>query len=442
MRERGWGKLRTWRPHILSRPDLAQARLRASNSWQDLAVSTPGRLAAVGLVLILLVLGSGVLAGSTANDRQARITALRQHSEPLANAAQDLFSSLSVADASAGTAFLAGGLQPVALLERQNEAIGTATAALSSATIGVDPADADAHRLLAVVGSQIPIYTALIATANANNRVGNPVGVSYLNEASHLMQGTILPQAQKLYSDQTAAVARLDKRNSTLEWAPIALTAITLVALVYFQIRIARQSRRVLNFGLLPATLAMGVLLTWLLIAGGVSSSYSHRALVEGSQPLSALTSARILAQQARTDETLNLLQRDSSFEMTTAFDDHLDEIGALLEEGPSITTTAPARLDGWRQAHQVMQSKLAAGDYAGAVATTISVESASSGSQFTALDEDLAQQIDQLRGNGQSAVSSSYNALTLLAVGSGVLSVAAALLILLGLWPRLSEYQ
>lgn len=442
MLERGRSRLHAWRPPTPSRSDLTRARRRAAG-WQDLAYSTPGRLAAVGLILIILALAAGALAGYGTDARQTRINTLRQHAEPLANAAQGLYSSLSVADASAGTAFLSGGLQPVELLDRYNAALGTASAALSTAAIGVDPGDAEAKRLLAQIGSQLPIYTGLIATANANNRAGNPVGVSYLNEASNLMQGTILPQAQQLYFDQAATVSRLDTRNSMLDWAPLGMTAIALVMLVYFQVRIARQSRRVFNFGLLPATLAMGLLLGWLLTAGLISSSYSQRALTESSQPLSELTSARILAQQARTDETMNLLQRASSTTTTTAFDNRLDEIATLIEEGSrSQADGSLAEIDGWRRAHRKMQDRLDIGDYHGAVAATISTDPASSGSYFASLDRDLSRQIDQLRGNGQSAVNSSYNALTLLAVGSGVLSVGAALLIGLGLWPRLSEYQ
>lgn len=421
---------------------LTRARARAAN-WRELATSTPGRWAVIGLFLIVLTLVTGVLAGSGTDARHSRINTLRQHSEPLANAAQGLYSSLSVADASAGAAFLSGGLQPVAMLNRYNTALGTASAALSTASIGVDLSDDAAKRLLAQISGQLPVYAGLIATANANNRAGNPVGVSYLNEASTLMQATILPQAQQLYLDQSAAVSRLATRNSTLDWAPFALAALTVLMLIYFQVRIARQSRRVFNFGLLPATLAMGVLAAWLLTAGLISSAYSHQALTASSQPMSALTSARILAQQVRTDETMSLLQRVSSTTDTSAFDGRLDEISALIAQGSrSDATAAGAEVKGWRQAHVRMQDHLANGDYAGAVAATISADPSSSGTHFIALDQRLSAQIDQLRGSGQAAVNSSYNALTLLAVGAGVLSVAAAVLIGLGLWPRLNEYQ
>ena len=39
----------------------------------------------------------------------------------------------------------------------------------------------------------------LIEIARTNNREGNPVGSSYLSEASGLMQSTILPDAAQLY---------------------------------------------------------------------------------------------------------------------------------------------------------------------------------------------------------------------------------------------------
>lgn len=444
MRERGRvrGRLRTWRPPTPTRSDLKRARVRASG-WQEIATSTPGRLAGLGLILILLALGSGVLAGSGTDSREARISTLRLHAEPLASAAQDLYSSLSVADAAASTAFLAGGLQPLGLQDRYNEALGTASAALSTAAIGVDQGDAEAKRLLAQIGSQLPIYTGLIATANTNNRAGNPVGVSYLNEASYLLQGTMLPRAQRLYSDQAATVAELDTRNSALDWAPLGLIALTLVLLVYFQIHVARQSRRVFNFGLLPATLALGLLFAWALTAGIVSSSHSERALVESSRPLGALTNARILAQQVRTEETMDLLQRASGPAQAATFANRLGEVGALIDDGSRADSElSTAALAGWRDAHQTMEDRLAAGDYPGAVATTISSDPDSARSYFVDLDRELSSQIDQLRSDGQSAASSAQRALTFLALGSGVLSIAAAVLIGLGLWPRLSEYQ
>ena len=70
------------------------------------------RLAAYGLkarplrvVLSALVIASAFATSTTINDRQAALTTVLNHTEPLAFAAGQLYTTLSVADAAAATAF-------------------------------------------------------------------------------------------------------------------------------------------------------------------------------------------------------------------------------------------------------------------------------------------------------------------------------------------------
>src|SRR5260370_34882474 len=71
-------------------------------------------------------------------------------------------------------------------------------------------------QLLGRVNAQLSVYTGLVETARTNNRAGNPVGSSYLSEASALMQTQSLPDAQRLYEEtsrrggaETTASARI-----------------------------------------------------------------------------------------------------------------------------------------------------------------------------------------------------------------------------------------
>lgn len=448
MLERGRSRLRAWRPPTQG---LGDGVARTAGHWRDQALSTPGRLALIGLVLVLLVLAAGVATGLVTNDRENRIDTLRQSADPLSNAAQDLYASLSIANASASTAFLSGGLQPQVTVERYNSALTTASSALSTAAIGVDPGDSTAQGLLTSMSNRMPVYAGLIATANANNRAGNPVGVNYLGEASNLMQSEVLPKAEKLYSEQSSVVSSLEQRNSSIDWLPLLVTAIALVALILFQVYLARHSHRVLNFGLVLATVAMAVVLVWILVAGIVSAGLSDRAYTESTSELSRVTTARIAAQQARADETRDLLERGDDTELAGAFTRRMDGIGAALDAGradddvphdDSELTDARSSLEAWQAAHQQMREHLAAGDFTGAVAVAIGTGENSSASRFADLDDALDQQIARLRAHGQNLVDRSADAISFHVVGTGLLAGLAGLGIIFGLWPRLSEYQ
>ncbi len=412
--------------------------------WRDQAFSTPGRLAAIGLVLVLLALASGASIGLAVNARDTRVDTLRGSAEPLANAAQDLYASLSIADASASTAFLAGGLQPQVMVDRYDSAVAAASAALATATMGVGDGDTTARALLASLSTGLPVYTGLIATAGANNRSGNPVGVNYLGEASHMMQTQLLPDAQRLYSEQSAAVVDLEHRNASVDWFPLLVIALTLVLLVAFQFYLARRSNRRLNFGLVTATVAIVLMFAWALVAGLVSASFSQRAAAESTGPLSVVTTARIAAQQARTDETRNLLARGDDTAMPQMFGQRMATIQDALDQddGGDSDAGAQRNLDAWQAAHGEMRDHLARGDYTGAVDVAIGTDGMSSGTQFVALDATLEDRIGELRASGQRLVDDSARATGFLVVGSGILAGVAALAIIFGLRPRLSEYQ
>ncbi len=75
------------------------------------------------LVSILLVV-SGIVAAQMVTSRKATHDQLLGTTEPLANAAQDLYSALSVADAAAVTGFISGGIEPEVVRDRYEQAIG------------------------------------------------------------------------------------------------------------------------------------------------------------------------------------------------------------------------------------------------------------------------------------------------------------------------------
>ena len=97
---------------------------------------------------------------------------------------------------------------------------------------------------------------------------------------------------------------------------------------------------------------------------------------------------ARILAQQARTDETLQLIARGDITAARKSFKGHIDELAALLGAGP------PAAADGvakWTASHQKQMEAYQGGDYPAAVAQAIGPDPGASAAQFTAVESACA---------------------------------------------------
>lgn len=413
---------------------------------RDLLRSTPARLLAVGIALLLGTLAAGLVASTLANERKQDIDTFLFTTEPLARSAQDLYSSLSVADAAAATAFLSGGVEPTDVRDRYTRAIGTAAAELVAASDGL-PGDDEGRRLLTTIATELPVYTGLVETARTNNRLGNPVGGAYLAEASSLMQTDILPLAQALHTERAAAALAPQSDFGRPPWPAIGLLVALLAGLAATQIIMARRTRRTLNVGLMFTTAAMAVLLVWLLVAGIVSATSAHRAIRQGSDPLSTFAAARILAQQARTQEILQLVRREDKAQHAQLYADDTAQLRELLAGSSSAigsdeVARASQALDGWTASHQRMTDQLADGDWMSAAMTTIGTDRDSSATQFDAVDGALSDGGDSARSGLRSDVARASTVLSALGPGAVVITLVAAVGVPVGLWPRLREYQ
>lgn len=412
---------------------------------RDLLRSTPARLLAVGVALLLGTLAAGLITSAVASERKNQIDVLLSTTEPLARSSQNLYSSLSVADAAAATGFLSGGVEPREVRDRYSQAIGTAAAELVATSDGL-PGDTEGRQLITQIATQLPVYTGLVETARANNRSGNPVGTAYLAEASSLMQTNLLPLAQALHTERAAASIAPQAEFARPPWFAIGLLVALLIALVATQVVMSRRTRRTFNAGLLFTTAAMTALLVWMLVAGIVSATSAHRAVRDGSTPLSTFASARILAQQARTQEILQLVRRDEKEQHAQVFIDDTDQLRQLLDNhsaaGADDAHKAAQALDEWTAAHQRMTDTLEVGDWTAASMMTVSTAPDLSATQFRAVDSALSDGSDSARAELRDDISNSSKVLSALGPGALVITIVAAVGIPLGLWPRLREYQ
>jgi hypothetical protein len=409
--------------------------------------TTPGRILTIGIVLAILGGLTAFATSTTINHRQQVLTTVLNHTEPLSFAAGRLYTTLSVADAAAAAAFIAEA-EPRPVRERYEQAITDATVAVTRASSGLT--DEPLVQLLGRINAQLAVYTGLIEIARTNNREGNPVGSSYLSEASGLMQSTILPDAARLYK---ATSDRVDSETtaSTQVPAPVILVVGTTVVFGAFAHRwLARHTRRRINPGLIVGALAILVMVVWVGTALAISTTASRSAKNTGADSLKTVTNVEITAQQARADETLSLIRRGDEDLRKQSFYHRIDAMHQQLEQymarpdavdKPDLQG-ADQLLVRWRQANDRMNSYISVGNYRAATQVALGSGEDDATPAFDKLEDQLVKAMDQSRNHLRNDVLNARSGLSGAQVGAVVLSLGAAIAVALGLWPRLKEYR
>ena len=392
-------------------------------------------------------MASAFAISTTINDRQRALTTVLDHTEPLSFAAGQLYTKLSVADAAAATAFIAGA-EPRPVRQRYEQSITDAALALTRASSGLT--DEPMQELLGRINANLTIYTGLVETARTNNRAGNPVGSSYLSEASSLMQETILPDAQRLYQETSSRVDA-ETTASTRIPAPVILVVATTIVFGAFAHRwLGRRTRRRVNIGLVAAAIAIVILVIWVGTVLAISTAGSRNAKDTSAQSLKTITNLAITAQQARADETLSLIRRGDEDVRKQSYYQRIDtmqqQLAQYLERNDSIDKTdlqnADQLLARWRAADERINAYISVGNYQAATQVALGTGEDDSTPAFDKLEAALSDGIRDSRNHLRTDIYNARRVLSGATVGGMVLSLSAALAVALGLWPRMSEYR
>lgn len=431
--------------------------------WAYLRTS-PGRLMAMTTILVIAIVAAGGALTYASSTRQDQLNNLVKNTEPLSNAAQRLYGSLSVADSTATIGFLEGGVGSQSEDERYATAIQTASTALVEAGAGANSDDHEVLQLLAVVNQRLPIYTGLIAQARTNNREGNPIGASYLTEASAIMQNSIIPAASRLYTITSDRVRHQARSLTRPMWFPASGLLAAIILLVIAQLWLAALTNRRLNGGLLFATVAMTIALFWLAISSIVVVAVGNADFNRASDPLHELTSSRMSAQKARTDEALMLVRRSadqSSADFSTTVSDvqktltQLKDDGTLDDADDQNTNTSSDKkpsdalddailaANSWKVSHQELANRIGRGDYTGAVNIAVGRDESTLNSerQFIQLDQSLRTLIQDTRSNLRTYLENSQDTSQNITRAVLILSVLSVVGVLIGVRPRMQEY-
>ncbi|WP_430791640.1 hypothetical protein [Actinoplanes sp. G11-F43] len=416
-------------------------------------ISTPRLywLTAAGLVAL------GVLAGAAAfgdvRGRSALITDVAGVSGPVSVDAQTLYRALADADATAATAFLATEGESATLRDRYLTDVARATAAL---TVALRDADGENAARLGVVADQLPVYTGLVETARANQRLGVPLGGAYLREASGLMQQTILPAAAGVLDRTSEHLAGEQEEAAGFPWAATLMTVLLVVALVAAQVLLARRSRRILNLGLVAASAVVALALLWSVIALGVSGRRLDTGRRDGTALVELLANAGRASLQARANESLTLVARGGGAEFEKTFAARMDELigrdgtGGLFaralarapsDDRPLIGEARDAAVR-WRVLHDEVRAADDGGDWNRAVELATADGPEALPAVFARLDDSLLRALDAGNERVERQAGRAGGALTGLAAGLVVLTGGLVAAVGAGFRPRIGEYR
>ncbi|WP_370585171.1 hypothetical protein [Nocardia sp. XZ_19_231] len=416
------------------------ATIRDAGTWlRRFAATTPGVIGVVLVVTTVACLVAGSTVGQQLDAKIVRTEQVLDRTEPLAFAAQSLYVSLSAADAGAATAFLSGGIESPQVRDTYEQALADAAAALAEATAGA--ADAQTRAIVARIAADLPTYTGLVETARANNRQGFPVGSAYLRQASDLMQTSLLPNAEQLSKARFAAVREDQQRIGTLPWTSIVLLVLVLAVCAVGSIVLLRRTNRLVNTGMAMAGLAALVALLWTAGATLTAAQLLDNGNSGAGARVENLAGARILAQQARTDETLALITRGDITATERAFQTHSDDLRGRLTAAGGGDSDAERALTNWSAGHNAQRTAYEKADYPGAVTQAIGTGPDSSATSFARLDQELRDDLAQARDDLRDGVAAAATSLTLSPFGTLFLLLAAAGAVISGLWPRLKEF-
>jgi hypothetical protein len=379
--------------------------------------------------------------------------------EPLSLSAQRMYLALSDADVTASSAFLARVNVP--LPQRQRFAADISQAAVDLSNLRNAAAGSSNQQLvssLAAVSAGLPLYDSYVAQAQTERSLGWLLTASSLMQvASEEMHVTLLPAAQKIYQQENAALTASSAKATGLPWIVVVVVLGIVLAFVLFRVQrwLRKRTHRMVNYGLLAASLVLVACTLWLAVAFVVARSDLQRGVGHGSAPAESLAKAAIYTQQIRGDEVLNLISRSGD----KPFLQDSQSVRHILGPGPGtlLTTAAQASPSGagaqWaakaaddEKAWYAVDSQVYTYDgkaqYRLETPLVTGTKSGSSGAGFSRVEDDLSRAIAADQVTFQSGAAAGSNAYAGLDVAIIVAALIMAAGCAWGLSRRLAEYR
>lgn len=432
---------------------LVEGPVRRARLIFAFLMTTPGVMIAITTLLSVAIFAAGYSMSQSSAQRQDSLDVLLSATEPLSYTTHNLYSNLSQADTIATTGFVQPGVETDRSVANYHQAIDRAAVSATRVAEGLPDGDRQLSLLVTTIQRELPVYTGMVESARAQSRVGNPVGVTYMANASALMRDSILPAAAQLFSLTSDRVGQQQQSLSEPQWVPLSGLFAAVGFLTLAQWWLWRVTHRRLNKGFTAATLLMAVAIVWVSASNFVTWQAGTQGFQQASQPWDNLTTARIQAQQARTSETLALVRRESMDSTTESFNQMDNTVTTAVNSyaqapGADQRAIADARraLAEWRGAHQQLSAALMAGEFEYALHLSsdqvpIAGQPATAAGAYNRLDNALTTLSSDARASMRTFIGSGLAATSLVATAVMILALISIAAIWIGIRPRLQEY-
>lgn len=412
-------------------PSVVKARRR---------LTTPARLWVALIAAVVAFLGIGGACAGTLAARQSAETNAAGTSERLVQNVNELYHALAEADATAATALLVGPVPPTRLTDLYNSDINQAVTALSTASREL-AGDGTASAQLSNVAGQLPLYTAYIATAQANNRLGFPVSGAYLHEASNLMQGQILNEVRSVADEESAAQR---SGQADVSGFPIWIVVVAVLAaavLVFSGRELSRSTRRRFNSGVLLGVAIALFVVIWSLVATSSAANAANRAQADFDKVATTLWDRDSLA---LADSYQSLIPVDRGADNGLDVQNHDKAFGGI--QAAALTGDAALRYGKVQQQWAAVHAASDAGDYYKAVDLIVGhgaqADPNTASADAAALDQALVKTFDADQATYTSDANAAESALSGGMWGGLIGGALAALAAAYGVNRRLAEYR
>ncbi len=406
---------------------------------------SPGRLRLAAAVSVVVCLLFALLGANAFRSRGAALDAARDGAAQVVRV-QGIATDLARADAVVTNAFLQAGAASPTALQQFDGFVADASKAIAEAS-RAEPGDAPA---LAEVNSSLTRYAASIASANANNRLGNEVGSAYLRQASQLLRtpsndyAAMLPTLQSVADTDAARVDDAFGDAQTSLFVLIAAGLVVLGTLLAVQIWLAGRTRRIFN---VPMTAGTVTVLVALLVGSlAMLSSQTTADTVKDTHyaATKALAQARIAAYDAKANESLTLVYRGTgqAYEATwkSQYTSATDNLAAARNAG--VTDTGSSALAAWGAVHTQIRKSDDDGKWDDAVRLATQDVGGSSTRAFSGFETATQKALPSEARAVSEGLAASHTLLVVLGWLTLVLGLVAAVLAWRGISERLEEYR
>jgi len=398
--------------------------------------NTPGYLKValvsvwVGAALLFLMATIGV------SEHRSALTTVGKKAAPSVINAQFIRASLAELDSHAANELIAkpgDNMKATKAYEEKRQALARALAtAAENITFGQRE-----REQIDTLTDGLTIYHEHITRARKENERGRIEALAHYRHATELMHETLMPAADALDQVNSAGIeSTYSQMRSVSRATLIALFTsggFLLAVLVATQVFLLRRTRRTINPGLAAASVLAALFLAY---SGFMLLHSSHQLAVakqETFPQISMLLRARGAASEAKGQESGWLLDRPQPDTYATAFTQSVERVKALPQSDKFVEFL---NVDA-----QIRQLELA-GDHHKAVALSIGKDPGEANYAFASYDSALQAAFDQQQTEFQQRIDSGLYDLRLFGVMAPLVALAIAVLVLLGLRPRIAEYN